>query len=72
MKKEVALGLGLGILFFALLQGLDVLPLLLVGILLYVFYERGGLKVLRRHLGHDCLCQHLVGKTPIKIFIQGY
>jgi len=53
MKKEVALGLGLGILFFALLQGLDVLPLLLVGILLYVFYERGGLKVLRRHLGHD-------------------
>lgn len=53
MKKEIALGLGMGMLLFALLQGLDPLPFLLVGVLSYIFYERGGLKIIRRRLGND-------------------
>ncbi|NLG86949.1 MAG: AAA family ATPase [Firmicutes bacterium] len=50
MKKELILGVGLGCMLFSLLRGWDLLPVLLVGILIYVLYEHGGLKVVRRRL----------------------
>ena len=51
MKKELILGVGLGCVLFSLLSGLNLLPFLLAGILLYVFYELGGLKIILRRLG---------------------
>lgn len=63
MNKEVMLGLGLGILLFAGLRGLNFLPLLLIAILVYIFYERGGLKVIQRRLGEDSAAAKLTGIT---------
>ena len=57
------LGLGLGILLFAGLRGLNFLPLLLIAILVYIFYERGGLKVIQRRLGEDSAAAKLTGIT---------
>lgn len=51
MKREVMLGLAAGVLCFAFLRGLNPLPVFLFGLLAYVFYETGGLRVIRRQLG---------------------
>ncbi|MGI6128713.1 MAG: AAA family ATPase [bacterium] len=51
MKKEMTLGIAIGCLVFLLLRGWDLLPLFLIGVLLYIFYERGGLKTISRRLG---------------------
>ena len=53
MNKEIALGLGLGILLFTVLQGLDILPFFLVGFLIYMLYERGGFKIIGQRLGEN-------------------
>ena len=53
----------MGILLFAGLRGLNFLPLLLIAILVYIFYERGGLKVIQRRLGEDSAAAKLTGIT---------
>ena len=47
---------GVGHINIAAYQGLNVLPLVLLSILLYMFYQRGGLKVIEKRLGKNSTC----------------
>lgn len=51
MKREILLGVAAGVFFFASISGLNPLPALLFGFLLYLLYETGGLRIIRRQLG---------------------
>ncbi|NLY49487.1 MAG: AAA family ATPase [Firmicutes bacterium] len=51
MKREVLMGLSGGVLLYLFLQGLNPLPVLLMIGLLYLLYETGGLKVIRKQIG---------------------
>jgi len=41
----------------------SILTLALIAILVYIFYERGGLKVIQRRLGEDSAAAKLTGIT---------
>lgn len=53
MRREVLLGVAVGLLFYAFFSGLNPVPVLLFGGLLYLLYETGGLRILRRQLGAE-------------------
>ena len=48
MIKEIAIGVALAAFIFLILQGINLLPLLLLGVLSYLLYSLSGMKVLNK------------------------